>query len=185
MKIAHPKRRSGGPLVKLLFVILHYNCTCIWYRLKFNYFSIRLRACLLLLYKAANQAVAININKFIPNKDQTHHYRTRQTSSTSSKRISAWKDCYEFSFLPRTTVQWNSLPASIRQSPTIYALKHQLNSNDLLQLTGGGGGVGESMLFACFLALLQHPVLDILGVCTVANRCRLRGWGKATLVKSL
>ena len=97
----------------------------------------RLRARLLLLYKAANQTAAINITKFIPDKDQTHHHRTRQTSSTSYKRIPTQKDCYKFSFLPRTTAQWNSLPASIRQSPTIDVLKQQLNSNNLLQLTRG------------------------------------------------
>ena len=78
----------------------------------------RLRAHLLLLYKAANQTAAIDITKFIPDNDQTHRYRTRQTSSTSYKRIPAQKDCYKFSFLPLTTAQWNSLPASIRQSPT-------------------------------------------------------------------
>ena len=98
---------------------------------------IRLRAHLLLLYKAANQTAAIDITKFIPDNDQTHRYRTRQTSTTSYKRIPAQNDCYKFSFLPRTTAQWNSLPASVRQSPTIDALKHQLNSSNLLQLTRG------------------------------------------------
>ena len=90
--------------------------------------------------------------------EQTHRYRTRQTSSTSYKRISAQKDCYKFSFLPRTTAQWNSLPASIRQSPTIDALKHQLKSSNLLQLTRGL----FVAKFACCLAPHQCPVLDIL-----------------------
>ena len=131
----------------------------------------RLRARMLLLHKAANQTAAINITSSYPTMtrliatgpDKLHPLHIREFPP---------RKIYKFSFLPRTTAQWNSLPASIRQSPTIDALKHQLNSSNLLQLTRGGSS--SLNLPAALLRISILCWISLSGDCTVANRCRLQ-----------
>ena len=92
----------------------------------------RLGARLTLLYKAYQGSARIDISKFLPDPS-TRRY-TRQNSSVSFTRPRPSKDCYKYSFLPRTVAQWNALPPVIRDS---QFFRNGLNSVNLLDMIGG------------------------------------------------
>ena len=127
----------------------------------------RLTARLSLLYKASHHLASIDLSNFYINPEGSR--QTRQTSALSFRRPQPNKNCYKYSFLPRTIAQWNSLPSNIRESPTIEILKSRTQNSNLLQMTRGG----PFRLLSCFAPWLR-PVRDIqsIGVCTVANRYR-------------
>jgi hypothetical protein len=95
----------------------------------------RLAARLTLLYKAHHQLTSIDISKFSTNSRPRRY--TRQTSSINFIRPQPNKDCYKYSFLPRTVAQWNSLPTTIRDSITLDDFKTKITNCDLLQTTQG------------------------------------------------
>ena len=76
-----------------------------------------------LLYKSVHHY------QFKPQGNQT---LTRKSLSISFTHPSTKKDCYKFSFLPRTLVEWNRLPVCIREAPSINSFKTRL---DTIQIT--------------------------------------------------
>ena len=95
----------------------------------------RLTARLTLLYKASHQLAAINISKY--QNTSTTRRMTRQTSALSFNYPKPSKDCYKYSFLPRTVAQWNTLPPTIRNSPTIESFKNHMELSNVSYLTRG------------------------------------------------
>ena len=53
---------------------------------------------------------------------------TRKTSSISFSHPTARKNCYRHSFMPRTVVEWNRLPATIREASCVDTFKARLCS---------------------------------------------------------
>ncbi len=78
------------------------------------------RTRLIMFYKIIHSVVAIQppINLLIPADP-----RTRQCNIHSFKHIHTNKDSYQFSFYPRTVIQWNLLPPSVYVADTVDAFK--------------------------------------------------------------
>ena len=70
-------------------------------------------------------SVAINSDGY-QSQPATVGIQTRKSSATSFLHPTTKKDCYKFSFLPRTMAEWNLLPVNVRKSPTIDTFKTRL-----------------------------------------------------------
>ena len=85
---------------------------------------------LTLLYKSVHSIVAINIDEHYTNHEKIN-ITTRKTSSISFTHPTARKNCYRYSFIPRTVAEWNRLPATIREAPPVDISKARLCSRTL------------------------------------------------------
>ena len=85
---------------------------------------------LILLYKSVHNIVAINIDVRYTNHEK-RDITTRKTSSTSFAHPTARNNCYRYSFSPRTVAEWNRLPATIREAPSVDTFKATLCSTKL------------------------------------------------------
>ena len=72
---------------------------------------------LTLLHKSVHDIVAINIDEHNTNHEK-RNITTRKTSSISFALPTARRNCYRYSFIPRTVAEWNRLPATIRHAPS-------------------------------------------------------------------
>ena len=68
---------------------------------------------------------------------QTNH-PTRQQAAVSFIEPLANKDCYKFSFSPRTFAKWNKLPPETRQAASIGMFKSKLQSLNMDDIIRGG-----------------------------------------------
>ena len=82
---------------------------------------------LTILHKSVNDIVAINIDEHYTNHEKRNS-TTRKTSSISFAHPTARKNCYMYSFIPRTVAEWNRLPATIREAPSVDTFKSKLCS---------------------------------------------------------
>ncbi len=80
---------------------------------------------LTLLYKSINHIVAVDTDHL---QTKSGGISTRKSSSISFHHPVSKKDCLKYSFIPKTTVEWNLLPASIRESTSVEAFKTKLNN---------------------------------------------------------
>lgn len=80
----------------------------------------RLRSRLIMFYKIVHHKVAIypENNLLIPSNSRTRHSNTH-----TFRQIGTNKDCYKFSFYPRTVCQWNMLPLIAHQSVSVDTFK--------------------------------------------------------------
>ena len=85
---------------------------------------------LILLYKSVHNIVAINIDEHYTNHEK-RNITTRKTSSISFTHPTARKNCYRYSFIPRTVAEWNRLPATIREAPSVDIFRARLCSRKL------------------------------------------------------
>ena len=76
---------------------------------------------LILLHKSVHNIVAINIDEHYTNHEK-RNITTRKTSSISFAHPTARKNCYRYSFIPRTVAEWNRLPSTIREAPSVAIL---------------------------------------------------------------
>ena len=93
----------------------------------------RIRARLSLLYKSLHHLVAINLDGYVLKPDNIG-ISTRKSSSISFHHPTVRKDCYRFSFIPRTMAEWNCLPPAVREAPSIEAFKNQVCKLNLSSL---------------------------------------------------
>ena len=93
----------------------------------------RISARLSLLYKSLHHLVAIDLNDYILKPDN-NGITTRKSSSISFHHPAVKKDCYRFSFIPRTVAEWNCLPSAVRDSPSIETFRNQLRKLNLTSL---------------------------------------------------
>ena len=77
---------------------------------------------LTLLYKLVYNIVAINIDEHYTNYEE-RNIATRKTLSISFFHPTARKNCYRYSFIPRTVAEWNRLPATIREAHLLKLLR--------------------------------------------------------------
>ena len=91
---------------------------------------------LTLLYKSIHHKVAVDTDHYQA-KSEGGGIKTRKSSSISFKHPSSNKDCYKYSFIPRTTAEWNHLPASIREAATVHAFKTNLGEIQMSALIRG------------------------------------------------
>ena len=77
---------------------------------------------LTLLYELVHNIVVINIDEHCTNHEKGN-ITTRKTSSTSFTHPTARKNCYRYSFIPRTVAEWKRLPATIGESPSVDTLR--------------------------------------------------------------
>ena len=82
---------------------------------------------LTLLYKSVHNIVAINIDEHYTNHER-RNITTRKTFSISFAHSTARKNCYRYSFIPRTVAEWNRLPATIREASSVDTFKARLCS---------------------------------------------------------
>ena len=82
---------------------------------------------LTLLYKSVHNTVANNIDEHYANHEK-NNITTRRTSPISITHPTARKNCYSYSFIPRTVAEWNRLPATIREAPSVDIFKVRLCS---------------------------------------------------------
>ena len=85
---------------------------------------------LILLNKSVHNIVAINIDEHYANHEKIN-IATRKTSSISFAHPTARKNCYRYSFIPRTVAEWNRLPATIREDPSADIFGARLCSRKL------------------------------------------------------
>ena len=93
----------------------------------------RTRARLILVYKAVHHLVAINLDSSVL-KPVVNGISTRNSSTISFHHPITRKDCYKFSFIPRTMVEWNCLPSVTREAPSVDSFRSQLTKLNLLSL---------------------------------------------------
>ena len=79
-----------------------------------------------------------NIHNIIDINIDEHHtinekknITTRKTSSISFAHPTARRNCHRDSFIPRTVAEWNRLPATIREAPSVDTSKARLCSTKL------------------------------------------------------
>ena len=87
---------------------------------------------LTLIYKSVNKLVAIDSDPYL--SAPSRGVSTRAHTSSSFVKLSSHKDCYKYSLFPRTFAEWNCLPPSIRDAPTVSAFKSGLNSVSLKEI---------------------------------------------------
>jgi len=79
---------------------------------------------LTMMFKVMNGMVAIPANVYVKRSTS----RTRSTNSARLDQLRAHTDIYQYSFFPRTIVDWNSLNDNIVTSPTLDTFKNRLKS---------------------------------------------------------
>ena len=60
--------------------------------------------------------------------------QTRRSLPLTYQNLRPNKSCYEYSFFPCTTPEWNSLPVSVRTSNSLNICKSELNKLNFLDL---------------------------------------------------
>ena len=90
---------------------------------------------LTLLYKSVNHIVAMNTDQH--QTKPVGGVSTRKSASISFIHPTTKKDCLKFSFLPRTTAEWNLLPANTRESTSVNAFKSKLNNMQMSSFLRG------------------------------------------------
>ena len=88
-----------------------------------------------LLYKVVHQKVAFDTDQFHTKSEGG--ISTRKLSSISFRHPTSRKDCFKYSFLSRTMVQWNLLPNNIGEATTIESFKSRLNDMQLTTFLRG------------------------------------------------
>ena len=81
----------------------------------------RLKTRLIMFYKIVHNLIAIPSDILIPTDS-----RTRQHHAYTYRHLQASKDSYKHSFFPYTIVQWNILPSSVVNSPSVDIFREQL-----------------------------------------------------------
>ena len=84
---------------------------------------------LILLYKSVNNNVATNTDEHYTNHEKENI--KRKMSSVAFALPNARKNCYKCSFTPRTVVEWNLLPSTIREAPSVDTFKVRMCSINL------------------------------------------------------
>ena len=69
--------------------------------------------------------VALDIKDQLRAPVRTTRHSTEQTLNFTN--ISASKDCFKYSFLPRTVSEWNNLPAAVRDAKSTDTFKLELS----------------------------------------------------------
>ena len=82
---------------------------------------------IMMLNESVNNIVAINIDEHCTNHEEGN-ITTRKTASISFIHSTARKNCYRYSLITRTVVEWNLLPATIREGPSVDTFKARLHS---------------------------------------------------------
>ena len=82
---------------------------------------------LTLLYKSVHHTVAVDTDQYRTNLSRSM-ISTRKSSSISFTHPTARKNCYRYSFMPRTFVEWNLLPSQVREAPSVDSFKARLSS---------------------------------------------------------
>ena len=87
----------------------------------------RLQSRLVLSYKICHQNIAIPIPPYLQKPLRT----TRHTSNINENsyrysQLSTSTDTYKYSYFPRTSTDWNSLPPSLCATPTVQSFKEGL-----------------------------------------------------------
>ena len=80
-------------------------------------------------YRITHNKVDIRPDDIFPTQLTTRP--TRNSHSLRYKRPQCSKDCYKFSFVPRTVTQWNNLPSAVVNSETLDDFKPKLSELDL------------------------------------------------------
>ena len=80
---------------------------------------------LLVLHQALHGHLSIPVNKILRSTTRPSRY----TNEFTFQRIQARKDCFKFSFFPRTVVDWNSLPYDILSSDKQATFKTKLHKH--------------------------------------------------------
>ena len=79
----------------------------------------RVKMRLVLLYKATHRLIAVDSNLYLIPIIMP----TRQNHNLTYQHISTTRNYHKYSFYPRTIPTWNSLPASIAESPSLEEFK--------------------------------------------------------------
>ena len=85
--------------------------------------SRRTKIQLTLLFKIINDLVDIRADDYLASSTG----RTRQSHYMKYRQISTRTDSYKFSFFPSTIPVWNSLPASVAETPSLVSFKKGLS----------------------------------------------------------
>ena len=84
---------------------------------------------LTLLYKSVHYIAAINTDQL--QTKQARGISTRKTSTISFNHPSFNKQCFQYPFLPRTTVEWNLLPSTTSDSATVDTFKSKIKDVEM------------------------------------------------------
>ena len=80
-----------------------------------------------LLHRSVHNIVAINIDEHYTNHEKGN-IANRKTSSITLANPTAKKNCYRYSFMPRTVAEWKRPHATLGESPSVETLRARLCS---------------------------------------------------------
>ena len=96
----------------------------------------RLKVRLISIFKELNHLAPSNIDHLkLPSDPTTTNRHSRSYHPQNLQRITVNKDCYKFSLYPYTIPEWNSLPANVKEAPTLSQFKIRLGAIDLDNLS--------------------------------------------------
>jgi hypothetical protein len=82
-------------------------------------------------YKAINKQIAFQDDKLPKTSTRTTR---NSTPDASFIKFQTKKDCFKFSLVPRTTPEWNLIPAPIKDSKTVDGFKTAISKLDITDL---------------------------------------------------
>ena len=85
---------------------------------------------LTLLYKSVHDIVVINSDEHYANH-KSRNITTRKNVLNFLYSSYCQTNCYRYSFIPRTVAEWNRLPATIREAPSVDIFRARLCSRKL------------------------------------------------------
>ena len=83
---------------------------------------------LTLLYKSVNKLIAIDTDSC---QTKAQGVATRKYAATAFVKPPVNKDCYKYSYFPRTFAEWNMLSPEIRNAPTLGTFKTRMKQIDM------------------------------------------------------
>ena len=90
----------------------------------------RIRYRLIFFYKVIHHLVAIPYSSLLIPVDT----RTRHTNPNSFRHIQTSKDCYKYSYFPRSITLWNQLPKTFTTADTVDGFKSMIPVSALIPI---------------------------------------------------
>ena len=85
---------------------------------------------LIFFYKVIHHLVAIPYSNLLIPVDT----RTRHTNPNSFRHIQTSKDCYKYSYFPRSITLWNQLPTTFTTADTVDGFKSMIPVSALIPI---------------------------------------------------
>ena len=82
----------------------------------------------LLLYKALNGHIHIDLTNYVQFFKESDHYMLRRKGDCTRKKNYARTNTFKYSYFNRIVDMWNSLPHPVRRAPSVEIFKRSVKS---------------------------------------------------------